>query len=88
MDARYAVNLHSDLAPIERPSVLKIPSTESVVYTSEANLDGDTWYRLRLGFFATESEAEMARDRLIDSYPRAWIVRVGVDERAQAADGN
>lgn len=82
---RYVVNLHSDLAPVERPTMMDELSPDGFLYTSEADLDGDTWYRLRLGFFETEGEANAARDQFLGSYPSAWVAKVGPQERAHAA---
>jgi Flp pilus assembly secretin CpaC len=84
--ARYVVNLHSDLAPVERPSVVDELAPDRLLYISEADLDGDIWYRLRLGFFETETDAGAVRDQFLDEYPSAWVTKVGPRERESAAD--
>lgn len=83
-EKRFVVSLHSDLAPVARPTRLEEFARERVVYASEKQLDGETWYRLRLGFFATESEAQAAREALIDQFPNAWVARVGPREKEAA----
>jgi septal ring-binding cell division protein DamX len=81
---RYALNLHSDMAPIEFMPELGSDDDARLLYVTETELDGDTWYRLRLGFFATEAEAQARLDDWLADYPNAWLVRVGPLERASA----
>ena len=79
---RYALNLHSELVP-----VVDLPQPVDdgqLIYVTETELDGETWYRLRLGFFETEADAEAALDEWLEEYPSAWLVRVGPKERARA----
>ncbi len=83
---RYALNLHSDPAPIEFMPELGADEDARLLYVTETELDGDTWYRLRLGFFATEAEAQARLDDWLPDYPNAWLVRVGPRERAEAAE--
>ena len=81
--ARYAVNLHSDPRPIELPDDA---TDDRLLYVSEKQIDGETWYRLRLGFFETEEEARSALDDWRADYPNAWPVRVATRERDAAGD--
>lgn len=83
---RYALNLHSDPAPIEFMPELGSDDDARLLYVTETELDGDTWYRLRLGFFATEAEAQARLDDWLPDYPNAWLVRVGPRERASATE--
>jgi type II secretory pathway component HofQ len=80
--ARYAINLHSDPQPIEVPN--DAAPDDRLLYVSEKQLDGETWYRLRLGFFETEDEARAALDDWLPEYPNAWAVRVAPAERDSA----
>ncbi|MDJ0926950.1 MAG: hypothetical protein QNJ73_04785, partial [Gammaproteobacteria bacterium] len=80
---RYAINLHSELEPIETPPT-DVPS-DQLLYITETDIDGETWYRLRLGFFDTEADAQAVLDDWIDEFPRAWLVKVGPRERADAS---
>ena len=82
---RYALNLHSDPAPIESMPELGADDDAQLLYVTETEVDGETWYRLRLGFFATEAEAQADLDEWLAEYPNAWLVRVGPQERARVA---
>jgi hypothetical protein len=86
--ALYAINLESALEPIDarRLEADQLANTAQL-YGTEVVVDGRTWYRLRLGFFATEAEAETALQRLRPGYPDAWIVRVPPDEADAAGRG-
>jgi tetratricopeptide (TPR) repeat protein len=70
----YAVNLSSALTPPEpqwlsaAAEVLKAP-----VYVSEAQVEGQTWYRLRAGPFSERMAAERVLQEALRSYPKAWL---------------
>jgi tetratricopeptide (TPR) repeat protein len=82
----YAINLESALAPIDHQSLNVDQSIANAeFYGTQVDVDGKTWYRLRLGFFATEAEAEAALTRLRPDYPRGWVVRVSPAEHEIAA---
>ena len=83
---RYALNLHSDPAPIEFLPELGSDDDARLLYVTETQVDGETWYRLRLGFFATEADAQARLDDWLPDYPNAWLVRVGPRERASATE--
>jgi len=80
---RYAVNLHSDPKPI---ASAKAVDDDALLYVTETSVDGEQWYRLRLGFFDSEADAQAALDEWRDAYPQAWLVRVGEKERVTAED--
>ncbi len=81
---RFALSLHSDLAPIDLPEMAAELPGGKFLYLSETELDGETWFRLRLGFFSSEGSAEAAMENWLSDYPSAWIVAVGPQERADA----
>jgi hypothetical protein len=54
------------------------------LYRSTAEERGETWERLRLGFFATRAEAERVLRELAPSHPGARVARVAESERAAA----
>lgn len=90
-EARYAVNLRSTMAELD---VAGEPAAGSVgrdpryvLYVSDLALDDRTWHRLRLGFFATEEDAEAALATVRASYPDAWVTTVTAAERAGAKPG-
>ena len=84
----FAINLQSAREPISEAQVgSDVLSADGRLYLQSVTVEGETWYRLRLGFFGTEAEAEQALQQLRPSYPKAWIVRVASPEYA-AADSN
>jgi hypothetical protein len=82
----WTVNLESRTFPFEdqRPA-LPDAYANRLVYVIDRPLIGETLRRLRLGFFATQDEAEQARVALSSQYPHAYIARAGSAERTQAA---
>ena len=84
--ADYMVNLQST-RELTEPGVvagLAVPSGRRL-YVSQTTVDGQTWHRLRLGFFASEEEARGALELLGDAFPRAWIGRAEPAEIALAS---
>jgi hypothetical protein len=85
--ALYAVNLESALQPINAPRFKAGQVPDDVqLYGTEVVVDGRTWHRLRLGFFATEEQAEAALTILRPDYPDAWVVHVSAKEKNAAAN--
>lgn len=84
---KFVINLMSTLdakPPVSFASVATAPGQQ--VYSSTVEIDGRTWYRIRLGFFATKTDAAAALSRLKDDYPDAWIARVSDRESEKFAD--
>jgi hypothetical protein len=82
----YAINLMSAqkrMEPASFPTVRTAPTRK--LYTTAVYIDGTTWYRLRLGFFASEADARLALASLQDEYPDAWITRVSDYEQDLSA---
>lgn len=81
----YVINLESGLVPFVLD---ELPTPEGfddqLLYTTEYPLVSRTLHRLRLGFFATQGDAEAARAKLVEHYPQAWISRVGPADRTAA----
>jgi hypothetical protein len=74
--ADYVVNLTSQRELIEPDVVASLaPPPGSKPYVSEAEIGGQKWYRLRIGFFASERDARAALEPLAERFPRAWIGR-------------
>ena len=65
------------------PTVADVPKFRLVadqrIYYSEADVDGTTWYRLRLGNFHSVNEATSTLAGLKRDYPGAWIGQVSTD---------
>ena len=84
--ALYAINLLSTrtrMEPASFPTVRVSPPRQ--LYTTTAYIDGATWYRLRLGFFASEADARLALASLMDEYPGAWVTSVSDYEQDLSA---
>ena len=78
---RFVINLESSLrAPATadvRPLALDDPYE---IFISQANVDGRSWYRLRLGYFETAEAASRALALVREQYSGAWIDRAA-DEK-------
>jgi len=84
--ADYIVNLVSQREPFA-PTVVEslAAAAGSKPYVSEATVDGETWYRLRIGFYRTEQDARAALAPLLAQFPRAWVGRAEPAEIEVAA---
>ncbi len=81
----YVINLSSEADPIELARIAPVPvEGTQALYTTRADVDGRDWYRLRLGFFRTQKEAERKLKAVKNFYPKAWIDRADIHERRQA----
>jgi tetratricopeptide (TPR) repeat protein len=74
--ARFVINLESSL---RYPATADIPvmtlETGQKLFITEAEIDGKTWYRMRVGYFeSADAAAKVLRD-IRDQYPTAWIDR-------------
>lgn len=83
----FVINLMSTLdatAPVDFASVPIAPGQQ--VYSTTVDVDGRTWHRVRLGFFATQADAAAALSRLRDEYPDAWVARASDSELGMFAE--
>jgi len=81
----YVLNLESTREPVDPKSVASVPLAGGQhLYVSTTEIAGVTWYRLRLGFFASEADARAGLTALTEAFPRAWIGRAEASE-VQAA---
>jgi tetratricopeptide (TPR) repeat protein len=70
----YAVNLDSELEMFDRATIeAAAASFKTQAYVSETDIEGQHWYRLRVGPFATRAEADRVLQIALANYPRAWI---------------
>lgn len=78
----YIVNLQSTRDPVSPDLIASLPdSARRHVYISNIDVDGTTWHRLRLGFFASEAAATAVMQPLKKRFPRAWVGRAAPRER-------
>jgi hypothetical protein len=72
----FVINLYASMAPVSLPSKA-LPGLESYkLYQVSRREDGRTRYRIRLGFFATEAEAETVLEQVRAEYPTAFVACV------------
>ena len=77
----YVINLQSTTDPVDANAIAGIQTgPDAKLYVSETEVNGRTWYRLRIGFFASEDDARAALAPLAGRYPRAWIGRAEAAE--------
>jgi hypothetical protein len=82
----YMINLQSGREPVDPASVANVAVGQGQhLYVSTIEIAGVTWYRLRLGFFAAEADAEVALAAVTNAFPRAWIGRAQAEEVQAAA---
>jgi tetratricopeptide (TPR) repeat protein len=79
--ANFAVNLESQHEPFE-PSAIEQAAQrlKTPAFVSKVDVDGETWYRLRVGPIERRSQAERVLRAAAKDYPRAWLA-VGDDQR-------
>lgn len=81
----YVLNLESSENAIDPRQVpWELVSRDQVVYLTTVEVSGTTWYRLRLGFFATEADAAAAGESLRAVFPKSWVVRIEPAEHETA----
>ena len=78
--SNFAINLDSQPSAYD-DAALKLASDrmKMAAYVSEAVVDGDKWYRLRVGPIARRADAERLLALAQADYPRAWLA-VGDDQ--------
>lgn len=82
MDYPYAINLMSITEPLDTKSIQNLSLFKKYrLYTTNVTLNGQSWTRLRLGFFKTKQDALAAHKIAEKYYPSAWVTIVGEEER-------
>lgn len=78
---RYVINLESWNRPPTSADLTGIEVDKGHdVFVAEAEIDGKTWYRIRLGYFASPTEASQYLRQMRSRYPTAWIDRANDGE--------
>ena len=84
--AGYVINLESWQRPPATADMPKIAvPKDKRVFVASAEIDGETWYRVRVGNYASADEAARALAELRAQYPGAWIDRADAGSDAVAA---
>jgi tetratricopeptide (TPR) repeat protein len=82
---RFVINLRSSNQPSTAADLETLKAYAGyAAYQTQTEVQGRTWYRLRIGFFDTEKEAKAASLPLRTDYPGLWIGLVE-DSEVQAA---
>ena len=83
----FAINLESQPSKFD-PGAMALAHDRlgAAAYVSEAVVDGDKWYRLRVGPFEKRANAETVLTKALSFYPRAWLA-VGDDILTNEAGG-
>jgi len=85
--AGYAINLEVSQQTFDDEAIKRATQrTGNPAYVAELHLADQTWYRLRIGPFDTESNARKVLLAVRDDYPKAWLA-IGDDERLNAENG-
>jgi hypothetical protein len=70
----YAVNLDAAQQPFDAAALAAAQQTTGVhAYVSETVVDGQKWYRLRVGPFVAEPDARKVLNAARTRYPKAWL---------------
>ena len=76
----FVINLHASTAPIDVPAKSPAGTEQARLYRIQRVDDGRVRYRLRLGTFATEDEAEAVLAKVRLEYPCALLVTAAADD--------
>jgi tetratricopeptide (TPR) repeat protein len=83
----YVINLESWQRPPVTADMPKIAlPADKRIFISEAEIDGTTWYRVRIGNYASAEEAARVLAELRARYPGAWIDRADTAVESRVSD--
>ena len=70
----FAINLDSQPAPFDDAAIaLAHERLHAPAYVSQAVVDDQKWYRLRIGPIERRKEADRLLNLAVEDYPRAWL---------------
>jgi len=85
VDYPYVINLMSTKRDISAEGIDNLESFQRFrLYTTQVNLEGQSWSRLRLGFFKTKKQAMDVYKELVNAYPGAWVTIALEEERVNS----
>jgi hypothetical protein len=79
-DGPFVINLSASSAPVSIPTKAFAGCSDAHVYQIQVTEDGRTRYRLRLGPFATEDQADAILAVARDTYPGALTATAGASD--------
>jgi tetratricopeptide (TPR) repeat protein len=72
--SNFAINLESQPKPFAQADIdLAHERLKAPTFVSEAVVDGEKWYRLRVGPIERRTEADRLLNLALPDYPRAWL---------------
>jgi len=72
--ASFAINLESQPKPFDPAAIeLAHERLKAPAFVSETVVDGEKWYRLRVGPIERRADAERLLSLALPDYPRAWL---------------
>jgi tetratricopeptide (TPR) repeat protein len=81
---KYVINLLSLKRPVDVKKIAPVSLPEGkYLYTTEAEVDGEIWYRLRIGFYPTLTDARQGLEAIRKIYASSWIAIASAKERQQ-----
>jgi tetratricopeptide (TPR) repeat protein len=73
---RFVINLESSVRPPATADLHSIELRDDLeLFVAQAVIDGETWYRVRVGYFETADAASRSLRKFRAHYPGAWIDR-------------
>jgi tetratricopeptide (TPR) repeat protein len=73
-NSNFAINLDSQPNPVDPATVaIAHERLKAPVFVSETVVEGQKWYRLRVGPIERRAEAERLLNLALPDYPRAWL---------------
>jgi len=82
----FAINLDAQTRPFDQDAITRAhEKLQAPVYTSEETVEGQKWYRLRVGPIERRSEADRLLNLALPDYPRAWLA-IGDDAVTSSPD--
>ncbi|HEY6923822.1 MAG TPA: SPOR domain-containing protein, partial [Steroidobacteraceae bacterium] len=84
--SNYAINLDSRTMPFEPEAVEHAHQLlQAPIFISETVVEGQKWYRLRVGPIENRLEANRLLEKALSEYPRAWLA---IGDDAVTSDPN
>lgn len=72
--SNFAINLESQPRPFTPEEIARAHERlKAPVFVSETVVDGEKWYRLRIGPIERRTEADRLLNAALADYPRAWL---------------
>jgi tetratricopeptide (TPR) repeat protein len=84
--SNFAINLESQPRPFDAEALDRAHQLlQAPVFVSEVVLEGQKWYRLRIGPIDRRAEADRLLEKALPEYPRAWLA---IGDDAVTSDPN